>query len=84
MAIYRIGLTGRQNARLGGRTTLWSSRSASHIDRASSRLKDQWAFKHLARNLPLNNAQSALFVGFPGLEKLSFKPFICPNNSSPC
>ena len=47
---------------------------ASHFRRASSRLMNQCAFKHSARNLPLKDSMKALSVGFPGREKSSMTP----------
>jgi hypothetical protein len=35
---------------------------------------NQWAFRHSARNLPLNDAMKALSVGFSGREKSSVTP----------
>ena len=54
---------------LCGRTSLYSARQASHLHRASARLKNQEAFRHSARNEPLNDSMNALSVGLPGREK---------------
>src|SRR5579871_3813394 len=61
---------------LCSRTSLYSRRQASHFPTASSRLMNQWAFKHSARNLPLKLSMNALSVGLPGREKSSVTPFM--------
>src|SRR5277367_5630400 len=58
------------------------SRCASHFPRASSRLRNQLAFKHSARNLPLRLSMKALSVGLPGREKSSVTPRIKAHRSS--
>ena len=49
---------------------MYSVRHASHFARTSARLRNQEAFRHSARNDPLNDSMKALSVGLPGLESL--------------
>ena len=55
---------------------------ASHLERASSRLKNYEEFRHSARNDPLNDSMKALSVGFPGRQKSRVTPFIQAQRSS--
>jgi len=59
---------------LCGRTSLQSLRQASHFARTLSRLMNQFAFRHSARDLPLNDSMNALSVGLPDLLWLSGHP----------
>ena len=38
-------------------------------------VRNQWAFRHSPRNLPLKDSMKALSVGLPGREKSSTTPF---------
>jgi hypothetical protein len=42
---------------------------SSNFSRASASVRNQWAFRHSARNRPLKASLNALSVGFPGREK---------------
>lgn len=48
---------------------MYSARQVSTILWASVNDGNQWAFRHSARNVPLNDSTKALSVGFPGREK---------------
>ena len=54
----------------------------SHFDRASSGLKNQLAFRHAARNLPLRLSMKAFSVGLPGREKSRVTPRMKIHKSS--
>ena len=59
-----------------------SLRQASHFSRASSRLRNQCAFRHSARNLPFRLSMNALSVGLPGRLKSSVTPRMKAHKSS--
>lgn len=52
---------------LWGRTVLHSLHHSSIFERASSRVRNQWAFRHSLRSLPLKDSINALSVGLPPL-----------------
>ena len=56
-------------------TKLYSCRHASISRFASASVPNQCAFRHSARNVPLNDSMKSLSVGSPGREKSIFIPF---------
>ena len=59
---------------LWGRTSLKPRRQCPIFDRASSRLMNQWVFRHSARNLPLKLSMKALAIDLgPGADKGSIR-----------
>lgn len=46
-----------------------------HLPTVSSSVRNLWAFRHSARNLPLNDSMNELSVGLPGRENSSTTSF---------
>ena len=49
--------------------SLYSLRQVSTVCRVSVSVVNQWASRHSARKVPLNDCTKALSVDFPGREK---------------